>query len=329
MLRIAGRSFIGASKSVNQDAYCALSAQAASGEAALVAVCDGVGGLSSGEVASSAAARELAGWFEHDFARMVSARPEPVSCLAAAQIGLTHLLDDLNESIWRYGRSLNVRLATTLTALLIYQGLYLTVHVGDCRAYLCRGGSVSRLTRDQTLIQGEVDAGRIGAEEALLHPKGSVILQALGARELLSPVFGTGELVGGDLLLLCSDGLYRRQGPGGVGTRMACAGATEPELLDALGELIASALDAGEKDNITGVMLRVVGAPRPAAAHASPVPALVPVLAPAPGRALRPARSEEPPVPRARLSVGTCALRPWDAMRPEDDERTECLGSVE
>ena len=64
MITVCGQTFVGAAKSINQDAYCALSAETSLGDAALLAVCDGVGGLASGEVASSAAIRELSRWFE-------------------------------------------------------------------------------------------------------------------------------------------------------------------------------------------------------------------------------------------------------------------------
>jgi len=63
MITVCGQTFVGAAKSINQDAYCALSAETSLGDAALLAVCDGVGGLASGEVASSAAIRELSRWF--------------------------------------------------------------------------------------------------------------------------------------------------------------------------------------------------------------------------------------------------------------------------
>lgn len=70
MITVCGQTFVGAAKSVNQDAYCALSAETSLGDAALLAVCDGVGGLASGEVASSAAIRELSRWFEGGASRL-------------------------------------------------------------------------------------------------------------------------------------------------------------------------------------------------------------------------------------------------------------------
>lgn len=274
MYRLAGSSFVGARKSVNQDAYCALCARTPRGDAALVAVCDGVGGLSSGELASSAAVRELSRWFEQDLAAIVAGgpagpAPRDESWAADAQASLDDLIGDLNARMRRYGADLNVRLGTTLTALVAHRGRFLIAHVGDCRAYRSGEKGAKQLTRDQTLIQEEVDAGRIGASEALTHPKGSVILQAVGACDEVAPVFTHGTCRGGELFLVCSDGLYRRQGEGAIGSALARAGAdvSEEGLLDALGDLTAAALDAGENDNITGVLLCVDG---PSAAGASP-----------------------------------------------------------
>ncbi len=271
MHRVAGSSFVGARKSVNQDAYCALCARTPFGDAALVAVCDGVGGLSSGELASSVAVRELSRWFEQDFAGIVAGpgagRPGIAACpvpradawVAVAQASLESLVGDLNSRMRRYGSELNVRLGTTLTALVVHRGRFLVAHVGDCRAYRLGEEGAAQLTRDQTLIQAEVDAGRIGAREALTHPKGSAILQAVGACDAVTPAFTQGTCRAGELFLVCSDGLYRRQGERGIEEALARAGDAEDELLDALGDLTAAALDAGEGDNITGVLLRVEG----------------------------------------------------------------------
>lgn len=277
MFAVAGRSFIGVSKAVNQDAFCAICAESPFGEAALICVCDGVGGLASGEVASSAVIRELARWFEKDFPAYAAANLRAGSVdLAGIEAAWSDLLLDLNERMGRYSRDLNVRMGTTFTALLAHEGFYAVGHVGDCRAYLWRGGGCAQLTRDQTWIQEEVDAGRIGPEAALAHPRGSMIWQAVGAQESLEPEFVFGELEDGDVLLICCDGLYRRLGNNGVAEALRAMpdDADESALLDALDVLVARAVDAGETDNLTGVCLRVsapgVAAETPGAAAVIP-----------------------------------------------------------
>ena len=260
MVEVTGRTFIGTEKSVNQDAYAVLSATASFGDAALAVVCDGVGGLASGEQASSAVVRELVHWFESEFPayavdNLFSGRVD----LEGVEAAWGTLLGDLNRRMWRYGERLNVRMGTTCTALLLCSGRFAVCHVGDCRVYRAlAAGGVKRITRDQTFIQREVDAGRISARDALRHPKGSVIMQAVGAQEGIAPVFSFGEYGPGDLFLVCCDGLYRRLGDDRMGLHLAGAARAEgPDgLLAALEAMIARAVDAGEKDNITGVLIR-------------------------------------------------------------------------
>lgn len=259
MVEVAGRTFIGTEKSVNQDAYAALSATACFGDAALAVVCDGVGGLTSGEQASSAVVREFAHWFEADFAAYAADNLYEGSVdVGGVEGAWDALLGDMNRRMWRYGARLNVRMGTTCTALLLCSGRFAVCHVGDCRAYLAHAaGGIERLTRDQTFIQREVDAGRILARDALRHPKGSVIMQAVGAQEALAPAYSFGEYGPGDLFLVCCDGLYRRLGDDRVGLHLAPASRASGSegLLAALDAMIARAVDAGEKDNITGVFL--------------------------------------------------------------------------
>lgn len=264
MITVCGQTFVGAAKSINQDAYCALSAETSLGDAALLAVCDGVGGLASGEVASSAAIRELSRWFEGALPAY-AAKNARGGAVDLRPIGEEWgaLLADLNARMWRYSRDLNVRMGTTLTALLVFGRRFAIGHVGDCRAYRVRGGSCEQLTRDQTLIQREVEAGRISAEAALVHPRGSMILQALGAQEAVNPAFYLGEAKEGDTFVVACDGFYRRLGEGGLLRAFADGPhATEDALRVSIADAMARVLDAGEKDNITATCLHV-GQPGP------------------------------------------------------------------
>lgn len=259
MLTVAARTFVGSVKTVNQDAYCVLVGQAGPKEVGLLAVCDGVGGLSSGELASSVAVRELSRWFEGGVARGL-ADGAPAGGLALSDIRRlwTGYFEDLNGRMWAYSQNLNVRMGTTFTGVVLAGGGFVVGHVGDCRAYRLGPDGAELLTRDQTLVQRELDAGRISAEQARRHPQASVILQALGAQETIAPAFSSGEAAPGDTLLICSDGLHRRLDKVDFAL-LAEAEGTEGALLDALDTLIARAIDRGEKDNITAVCARIGG----------------------------------------------------------------------
>ena len=199
MLTVAARTFVGSVKTVNQDAYCVLVGQAGPQEVGLLAVCDGVGGLSSGELASSVAVRELSRWFEDGVARgLTDGRSADGLALPDVQRMWAGYFEGLNGRMWAYSQSLNVRMGTTLTGAVLAGGGFVVGHVGDCRAYRLGPEGAELLTRDQTLVQRELDAGRISAEQARRHPRPSVILQALGAQETIAPAFSFGEALPGE-----------------------------------------------------------------------------------------------------------------------------------
>lgn len=267
MTVVAARSFVGVRKSVNQDAYCAMCARTSLGDAALVAVCDGVGGLSSGEIASSACVKELSGWFEEEFPGIVlGCWPDAAGLFAAVEEGWAWLIESLNTRLGRYAKQAGVRMGTTLTAFLVVGNEYCSVHVGDCRAYLVGERSALRITGDQTLAARAVEDGEISADEADSHPSSSVILQAVGAQDEVDPVFDRGTLGEGDVLLVCCDGFYRRTGDAAIAEVLGPAPREEDALLDAIDELVARAVEAGEQDNITAVCLAGCVKAAPAAA---------------------------------------------------------------
>ncbi len=78
---------------------------------------------------------------------------------------------------------------------------------GDSRAYLWHGGAIRQLTRDHSMVQQLVDSGQITREQAALHPQKNLITRALGVSANIVPEYNRCEVVPGDLLLLCTDGL--------------------------------------------------------------------------------------------------------------------------
>ncbi|MFB8440677.1 MerR family transcriptional regulator [Streptomyces niveus] len=136
---------------------------------------------------------------------------------------------------------------TTLTAMLWTGSRLALVHVGDTRAYLLRGGEVSRITHDHTLVQSMIDAGSLTAEEATSHPQRALLLRALdGSADHARPDLRLHDVVPGDRYLLCSDGLFTVVGPDDI--RRVLATAEDPA--DAVSELIALALAGGGPDNV-------------------------------------------------------------------------------
>jgi protein phosphatase len=221
----------------------------------LVAVADGVGGAAAGEVASRLAI-------------------DAVAHLAGSHIdapldeALADAVATANETIGFVAecRPLIAGMSTTLTAVALDDdGAYVLANVGDSRTYLLRDGALRRLTRDDSLVQLLVDRGDVTPAEARRHPQRSLVLEALDGRprERTAPV--RLEARAGDRLLLCSDGLSD------VVDDEAIAAALREPVREACAEhLVALALAAGGRDNVSVVVADAVPRRDPAAAWAPP-----------------------------------------------------------
>lgn len=140
--------------------------------------------------------------------------------------------------------------ATTLTALVRRGTRLALVHVGDSRAYLLRGGELSRLTQDHTYVQTLVDQGRLTPAEALAHPQRALLARALGAGAEVEADLALRTALPGDRYLLCSDGLSAVVDPGAL--HAALAEADDPAA--AVERLVEQAYAAGAPDNIACVV---------------------------------------------------------------------------
>lgn len=243
----AVRTDIGTRKKTNEDSVLVIQAQTDRGPAMLVSVCDGMGGLAKGEVASSAMVHALDNWFKTELPRMIGQgfRTE------ALWESWTQLINDTNERISDYGAELHVDLGTTATAILIYDGHYYVMNVGDSRVYLL-SDTIYQLTKDQTFVQQEMDAGRMTFEESLTDSRRSVLTQCIGASRVIDPEFESGEVREGMVVMACCDGFrhvvapsefYQALGPGKLTDR-----AQIEQILD---QLIQLNISRGEDDNIS------------------------------------------------------------------------------
>ncbi len=165
---------------------------------AVVAVADGVSGQLGGEVASRMAIDVLVRAFAEERER-----------LGAAQ-RLYRAVQQANIEI--YDRSIAVPelrgMATTLTAVAIDGGEATVVHVGDSRLYLVRGGTIAQLTKDHTVAAEKARYGLLSKEKARAHADRSTLTRSVGRELIVSRDRATHRLLDGDVLLVCSDGLY-------------------------------------------------------------------------------------------------------------------------
>lgn len=198
---IAFHSDVGIKKNTNQDSLLVKVAQTNLGKVCLCVVCDGMGGLAKGELASATVIRTFENWFESEFPAMLERGFDPEEL----RLQWDNIVLEQNQKISAYASSQGTRMGTTITSLLIINGQYYIMNVGDSRAYLLTD-QLYLLTKDQTVVQYQLDMGMITWEEALVHPQRNVLLQCVGASEVVTPDFYNGPVNPDSMFVLCSDG---------------------------------------------------------------------------------------------------------------------------
>lgn len=260
-VEIVGRSDVGLVRPSNQDAF--LVGDLDSGEllsggdpiarehitrGPVAIVCDGMGGAAGGEVASALAARVI--WAEMKASRATTDRLEYARILRRA-VRLA------NRRVFEEGRR-RVELAgmgTTVSAAGVIGDAVILAQVGDSRAYVHRGGTLTQVTRDQSIASALIHAGLSTPLEARASPQANMILQALGVSPAIEVALSIVEIRQGDSLLLCSDGLH---GPVDDERLRATLSAC-PDLDEAVATLVRLAHVAGAPDNVTAVIVRFTG----------------------------------------------------------------------
>jgi protein phosphatase len=223
--------------------------------APLFVVADGMGGAQAGEVASRLAVEA--------FQRGLQDPAEPERALATLARTANSRIHELSHS-----NAEQAGMGTTLTAIYVGEEDVAIAHVGDSRAYCLRDGELLRLTDDHSLVDELMRQGRLTPEEALEHPQRSVITRALGPEGHVDVDTRSFSARAGDVYLLCSDGLTTMVSE----ERIAELLRAHARLRDAGEALIAAANEAGGRDNITVLLVRLeeVGVGEPASTQEHP-----------------------------------------------------------
>jgi serine/threonine protein phosphatase PrpC len=273
-LRFAARSHAGLLRTGNEDSVYA--------GPRLLAVADGMGGHAAGEVASAVAIASIAPLDDDAPGADLLAALQ-----AAAHSANAHLRDMVAADGALQG------MGTTLVALLFSGARLGLLHVGDSRCYLLRGGELTQITRDHTLVQTLVDEGRISEADASTHPQRSVITRVLDGRDDVELDLSVREARVGDRYLVCSDGLT---GPvGSIDTLREALLIPDPQA--SVDRLVQLALKGGGPDNVTVIVADIVDQDLPAA-----VPVVAGAAAEAPQGA--PPGVADSPASRARVAEG-------------------------
>jgi serine/threonine protein phosphatase PrpC len=201
----------------------------------LFVVADGMGGHAGGDVASAIATRRI---MEADQAYQ---SPQQAALIAANS--------QLAETVFEHTELTGM--GTTVSALIVLEDEVAIAHIGDSRIYLLRDGELSQITIDHTFVQRLVDSGRITEQEAMVHPRRSVLMRVLGDVES-SPEIDTSILTtfAGDRWLLCSDGLSGVVSNSGIKAALS----SNLDAQAVADRLIKESLDGGAPDNVTIVV---------------------------------------------------------------------------
>ncbi|HYQ99851.1 MAG TPA: protein phosphatase 2C domain-containing protein [Casimicrobiaceae bacterium] len=220
-------------------------------ELGVFVVADGMGGHRAGEVASAMAAQIVLVGLRERLPKLGSGTNSHSPLLAVEES-----INQANLAIWgaAQGHARQLGMGTTLALALFHDNQIVIGHIGDSRVYRLRGGGLQLMTRDDSLLRDEVDAGLISVAEAGKSHNRSLVTQALGVAERAVAHVRRVDAEPGDIVLLCSDGLSDLVEDADIELILQALGAN-PSLAAQL--LVQTAKDNGGYDNITAIVARV------------------------------------------------------------------------
>lgn len=249
---VSASTDIGNVKKTNQDSLNVKQMTVNGKQIVLAVLCDGVGGLQKGEVASTSLVVAFGNW-------AIDRIPELAKCDITEDIirqEWTALIEQYNEKIKTYGQSCGASLGTTITAILLTDDNYFTVNVGDSRIYEIQT-EVRVITNDQTVVEREIALGNLTREQAKMDPRKNILLQCVGVSDVVYPEFIAGETKKNAVYMLCSDGFRHEITPDEIYTylrpdnMMTAEKMKENEL-----SLIQLNKERQERDNISVITIR-------------------------------------------------------------------------
>lgn len=235
-LEFAGLTDVGCKRSNNEDS---LGHDLAS---QIFVVCDGMGGMAAGEVASSTAVHKLLESFGQNPAATMEEQLYNAIVYANREVcALAQQNDELRG------------MGTTLVAACLEGRKIVIGNVGDSRAYFLRSGGCVQITQDHSYLAEQVRSGAMSADDAGSSPLQSLITRAIGTAEAIEPDLFTAALESGDMVLLTTDGLTRYADAAAIAQLIYA----QPTLEQSCQALINTAKDQGAVDNVTCLLLRV------------------------------------------------------------------------
>lgn len=240
----------GIKRTNNEDSFLVLEQQN------IFAVADGMGGHSSGEIASKIAVDTISEFFRNSSISEDSTWPYAYDDNISFEGNkLKTAVAVANEKIQEYAAEHpeSRGMGTTVVAVLVLDSRLILCHVGDSRCYLLRDGKLSLVTSDHSWVNEQVKLGFLTEEEAQKHPFRNVITKALGTKGEATAEINETEGRTGDILLLCTDGLNSMISDDEIARIVS----KDAGLEEKAKSLIEAANNAGGEDNITLVLLKL------------------------------------------------------------------------
>jgi serine/threonine protein phosphatase PrpC len=215
---------------------------------ALFIVADGMGGLTSGQEASQLAIGAL---IESVYTSIVSRPMLPNTLQDVLRAGIQFA----NQQLYRRNREQRTKMGTTITAALVSDTAVFVANVGDSRTYFSRPPiGLTQITRDHSLVAALVEAGVVKPEDIYTHPGRNQIYRCLGERPEVEVDTFVLPLTDGDLLLLCSDGLWEMVRDQQIDALLTGSTSSAQQLAESL---VQAALTGGGDDNVGVIVVRV------------------------------------------------------------------------
>ena len=249
---VSANTDIGIVKNTNQDGLSVKVINTPQGKMTFAILCDGMGGLAKGEVASTTVISAFNEWVYNQLP-LLCEKPLEDSVIRSQW---EEIVVNQNNTIKAYGARQGIRLGTTIVVMLLTQTRYYILNVGDSRSYEI-SDALYQLTVDQTFVAQEIRMGRMTPEEAKVDPRRNVLLQCVGASEDVYPDMFFGDVKQNAVYMLCSDGFRHEITPEEIYQTF------HPNVLTTLDsmnnntiQLIELNKQRAERDNISVVLVR-------------------------------------------------------------------------
>jgi len=241
---VSAKTDIGMKRSTNQDSF--RYGQLEGGAITWAVVCDGMGGMAAGNVASSTAVEVISGSLENNLS--------PKSGASFVRNLLKSSIESANAKIYSMSlKNEDMRgMGTTVVAVVIIKGVAYFAHAGDSRAYYYSENELTQITTDHSVVQTLVEKGQLTEDEAKNHPNKNIITRALGVASYIDIDFEEREVSANDTVLLCTDGLTNC-----IDDELIKLASSDNDFLSLAERLVELANQNGGNDNITVVAVKM------------------------------------------------------------------------